>query len=400
MIGAVPRSRSGIRRGLALALCGLSVSALGCADENWLIEGVTQPPIVWTGEHVRIGTDLELEDWCPGTLDRLDGYTGELKELFSAPEEQVIGYYLFEYPLPMGTGSCRDAKDGCAYDGPDEVFLMTAHLPFEHEVVHTVGARQRKLPSFFEEGAATYWSDPAVFPDARLAIRDVRTVLDERWDLVDGQEDRVLGAHFTSFLVHRWGMERYVELLHTKAPSREQFEPAFAQIFGMSLDEAIDEYETIYDPQSYCTLETFRSSFYECGREPEYILDGSGEVEFDIDLSCANPDVVGPRTDGGGPPRIWQDMTIEVDGPVGPDGKTNGYVEFDEPAPGEPSTVSVEIKACDTDCYEVASNRWILEPNRDPDVVDFFTFRLRPGRYVMRVSRAADDPGTVRFRWE
>ncbi|MEI2613596.1 MAG: hypothetical protein V9G21_00765 [Methylotenera sp.] len=117
-------------------------------------------------------------------------------------------------------------------------------------------------------------------------------------------------------------------------------------------------------------------------------------MNFDLDISCVDPEVVGPSTPGGSGdgPRIWRDLTVDVE-------TETQNIKFDIPELGEPNTVIMDIKRCDTRCGDVMLNRWRLTPNHVIGNPNEFLIKLKAGRYVVRVSRAVDDPGPVHFGW-
>jgi hypothetical protein len=160
----------------------------------------------------------------------------------------------------------------------------------------------------------------------------------------------------------------------------------------MTLDDAIDDYEERWP---YCDVSAAQSSFYECAQPAQAIASGA-TVEFDLDISCMDPEVIGPSSlvSEDGVPRIWREITIEVE-------RSEYTVTFDVPELGEPNTVALEVKRCDTDCGVVMFNSRELRPDGTGVDTHFnvFSMTLLPGRYVLRVSRAADDPGPVRFTW-
>lgn len=360
------------------ALLG-SLLVLGGACRD---EGAERPPIVWQGEHIQVGTDLDLDAWCPGTLPRLDDYVGTLKEIFEAPEDHYVTYYL--YPPPVSDYACEGRFFACYTEGA----VFASDLLNTHEIVHAVSAAHGKMPHFFEEGAASYWG--YAFPDDFRGL-DIREVLEDHWSGGMSVAEYALAGHFSSYLIHTHGMTSYRALLRgtTKGQSRAQFEEVFEQAMGSTLDEAIDDYESEWP---YCDVAAMQRNFHDC-EQPAVKLP-AGEFEtFDLDISCADPEVVGPSTPGGSDdvPRIWRDLTLELE--------TGTHdIWFEVPALGEPNTVRMDIKRCDTRCGEVMDNTRRLEPDRMNNPNQFRT-KLTPGRYVVRVSRAADDPGPVRFGW-
>ncbi|MEI2613597.1 MAG: hypothetical protein V9G21_00770 [Methylotenera sp.] len=244
-----------------LTLLGLLVLGSACRDND-----EERPPIVWTGEHVQVGTDLDLDAWCPGTLPRLDSYVGTLKTLFEVPDDHVVTYYL--YPSPVTDYACQGRYLACFTQGA----VFTSDLLDTHELVHAVSAVYRAIPHFFEEGAASYWGH--AFP-ADFRGLDIRDVLDEYWSSGLPNSGYALAGHFMSYLVHTYGMERYLALLRTsnRQQSREDFEQAFEKTMGNTLDDAIDDYEAQWP---YCDVTATARSLHDCEQPAIKLPPGSG----------------------------------------------------------------------------------------------------------------------------
>lgn len=351
----------------------------GCGDDP-----VERPSIVWSGEHVQVGTDLDLDAWCPGTLPLLDRHVGLLKEMFDAPADHVVTYYLYPPPVTAHAAhACPEPLRACFT--PEGVF--TTDLLDLHEIVHGVQRAHGGLPHIFSEGGASYWGGTV---DADFRGLDIREVLDKLWSGGLGDRGYALAAHFTSYLIHTSGMEPYVALMRatSRNQSRKEFEQSFAHAMGMTLDDAIFDYE---EQWPYCDAWATQYWFHSCA-QPALVLPPGEDTQFDLDISCANPVVAGPSSlvSRDGVPRIWHDITIDLD-------RTAQFVLFDVPGPDEPNTVQVEVKPCNTDCGEAMFSTWSLHPGTG---FNAYSFDVVPGRHVVRVSRAADDPGPVRFRWD
>ncbi|MDC0720683.1 hypothetical protein [Nannocystis bainbridge] len=362
-------------------MAGLLVVGGGCRDRE-------RPPIVWAGEHVQVGTDLDLDAWCPGTLTLLDSHTALLKEMFDAPADHVVTYYL--YPSPISDRICPKPSTACYL--PDEGAAVTTDLFNLHEIVHAVQWAHGGMPHVFDEGAATYWGGRghgAGAEDARGL--QFRSLIDNAWSEGLGSRGYWLAAKFTSYLIHANGLESYVALLKATSwdQSRANFEKTFDQAMGMTLDDAISDYEAELE-WWYCDAPATQYWFHGCA-QPGDVLPTGETTHFDLDISCADPEVVGPSSHASpdGTLRIWRDITLELT-------STDQFITFDAPQDGEPSTVLVELKPCTTDCSLALTETVRLNPG--PDGTEFSPSVL-PGRYVLRVSRAAEDPGPVQIRW-
>ncbi len=340
------------------------------------------PAVVWMGEHVEVRSELDLTTWCPGTLPRLDGQVGALKDLFAAPEELVISYQL--HPPPLSGDLCAEGFLACYNKGS----VFSSDLLDTHEIVHAISASRRKLPHFFEEGAASYWGYhyPADFRGL-----DIREVLDKHWWSGMGPPEYALAAHFTSYLIHTHGVDRYRALLGEtwRGQTRTEFESSFIHALGVSLDETIDNYE---EKRPFCDVDSTQRRFYECSQPAIKLIPGEWST-FAIDISCSDPEVVGPSPLGAGDglPRIWRDITIDLE----------TYIQdltFEVPEAGEPNSVVMDVRRCDTYCADVMTYNWHLTPDNEIYPNEYNLYAL-PGRYVVRISRTADDPGPVRFVW-
>lgn len=358
-----------------LRFCALLVAipfvAHGCGDD-------AEPlPSAWKGQHVEIRTDLDLGAWCPGTLPRLDRQVGVLKDLFEVPDEYLVTYYL--YPPSSSDYPC----DAHACSNQDAVF--TVDLPDPHEIVHAVSSAHGDMPNFFEEGAASYWGASQY---ADFQGLDIREVLDASWSTrMTSPREYALAAHFTSYLVHTHGLAPYITLLQstTEDQTREAFEAAFELSLGLTLDEALDAY---LEQQPYCTVESARTWPLACSQPGVTLATGEWTL-LDLDISCDDPEVIGPtRAEFGwvSAPRIFREITIESE-------RVSNRVVMDFPGPEASDGVEVELKRCDTDCDKVMFNWQRIQPGIEN------VWLIPPGRYVLRVSRPADDPGPVRLRW-
>jgi hypothetical protein len=364
------------RAGIIVTLLTIS----GCQDEL--------PPIVWEGEHVRVGTDLEIGEWCPGTLTYVDDFAGAVAAKLEIDREP-FNYYV--YPPPLREHDvCSERAIGCWSRGA--VFATT--MPETHEIVHGVDAGEGLMPLPFEEGAATYFGGYPPLITVDYTELDIREELDVYWHEPFGEKRYALFGHFTSYLIHTHGLEPYVALTHTTKlrTARAAFDAAFEAAYGLPLDEAMDDYEANWP---YCPVEALQSSFFECEREP-IVIDGPDPEPFSFDISCGDPQVVGPDPNVNDVQKLWSTATIEFAGPG-----SYHNLKVEQPGVGEWNSAEIEFKRCDTDCGAVWHNMHVVRPaGLDAAAPNWFTFDAEPGRYVMRVSRNADDPGPVVFTLE
>ncbi len=357
--------------------------ASGCGEPLETHGGL--PPIVWEGEHLQVGTDLDMSGWCPGTLPYMDAVVATYKAMLEAPEDLKISYYMFDdVQTQCATG------DACA-NGAD---VYASELLANDALVHAVSSGVGVLPHFFAEGLASYLGggvDRKFFPEFLGAV------LDAAWARQLSIAEQVLAAHVVSELVHTDGLPTFVQLMRatTLEDRRPAFEAIFADVYGRSLDAVVADYLDRNDSHGNsltdCTsLQSITQWPHACAQAPYVVTEGVHV--FDLDISCAGPDVVGPsgrwgRALPGQPPRIWRDIAID----------SQGYgveLTWDTPAADPTSSVRIELHPCDTDCRRVAFHRKVYSPGDKGGQLD-----VPSGRYVMRVSRDADDPGPVQFSW-
>ena len=363
------------------------LAVLGCE------EPFDPPPIVWEGEHVQVGTELDLDHWCPGNLTYMDEYVGALQELYGVSLDAPVAYYLLEPPISQHD-VCPPEAIACLEGDA----VATTWLPHEHELVHAVARTHGNSPHFFEEGAATYFGTTDINRNVDYSLVGVRDRLAAHWEQGLDARGYALAAHFAAYLVDTYSMEAYLSMLRQswRTQSRSSFEGTFEQTIGVTLDEAIDDYEKNWP---FCHLEGTYSSALQCSKPAIQIRDEE-LVEFDLDMSCADPEVIGPVEDRNYGRVLWRDFVVEVDEPL----IVNVELELPE---GPPKGLTMIIKPCGTHCRDIEGNIWILDDYTfseniwqiaDPPVPGWWV-NLYPGRYVMRVMKDADDPGPVRFQF-
>ncbi len=367
--------------------------ATGCHEDDLLLGGVEPPPIVWEGETLRVGTELDTSQWCPGNFEIMERRVFALREEWGIDSDDLISYYIFDEPL-SAIGVCGSAANSvCTY--LESRIVATTEVPNVHELAHAVAASTGDLPSVFAEGAASFWGRPGrASGDLRAA--SLTEMLEEHWagGLTIHSGEYLRAADFTAYLTETYGLAPYRSLLQLAdhRQSRAEFEPIFLDAFGVDLDTAVDDYQQNWD---HCGDEAARSDFFACQQPPLVLGETNRDQLIDVDISCANPDVQGPIVfDESGEHRIWQDIAVEI-----PIKRVSESVLFESPALGEPNTVEVMITPCDTPCLHTQTDELTLRPRGTPTEPDTFSFELTAGRYAVRISRSADDPGPVRFRW-
>lgn len=117
-----------------------------CGDDE-----VARPPIIWEGEHLRYGTDSDLE-LCAGTLPYLDGVTGHLAKALEQPDATVDYYWL---PDGVDPYCANDNVLGCTPAERETFSTLAVH---QHELVHALRwPGTLYLP--LEEGLAEAYGD-------------------------------------------------------------------------------------------------------------------------------------------------------------------------------------------------------------------------------------------------
>lgn len=350
-------------------------------------------PIVWEGEHLRVGTDKDIDAWCPGTMPRMDAYTGGLKQVMGVPDDLVIDFYVLENPLEDYVGGCAEDSPGCS-DGA----AYSRFMPHDHELVHAVRYAEGLSHRAIEEGAASYWGDllapEGVAEEAELIrMGDVLEAADaDAMTLAD----YLRAAHFTSYLVHQYGTSANKTLLReTEWGMRtHQLDEVFERLVGSSIDEVIAEYEGSWP---WCGEEAMRSSFFDCSAPAIGLCAGPVDTHplvsldfevswfdhaFEFDVSCADSQVIGPRLG-----RIWRHAVVEV--PIGGTHTLGAVSDID------PADVKVTVKRCDTDCARATP---IQVPVSDIGAV-VIDVEFDPGRYLVRLEAKEETAGPIAIGW-
>lgn len=274
----------------AVLLSLLAVVTVGCSDDT------ARPPIVWEGEHVRFGTDSDLE-LCAGTLPYLDGAAGHLADILQQPDTTIDYYWLPDGLEPY----CEDLL-GCT---PNEREVFSKLPVHQHELVHAL-----RWPDLLylplEEGLAEAYGDDwdPVYP----VSGGIEYLLRE-WEhgkRVPGNAYPLAG-HFVSYLRVEHGVDSLLELNRATDPSDSfaSLEGAFLDVYGVELAEELDRYEDAY-PE--CNQTFYRDNSYDCSRNvvaaptlPEQA------TEVTVSLSCEDPAVLGPRFEAR-----WTSVTLDV----------------------------------------------------------------------------------------
>lgn len=300
------------------------LAAVGCGDAP------TRPPIVWEGEHLRFGTDSDIE-LCAGTLPHLDGVAGHLGRVLAAPNATIDYYWLPDGLEPYCTGDPL----GCT-SGEHEVFsTLSIH---QHEIVHALRwPRVMYLP--LEEGLAEAHGDDwdpfyPVSGDVEHLLREYgggRGIPGEAYPLA---------GHFVSYLRARHGVDALLAMDRASdwSDSFASFERVFGEVYQVDLLDELDRYEETY-PR--CDQTFYRDRSFDCGRNLVAAPDRPGEeTSVTVSMSCEDPAVLGPRFD-----LRWTTATLDVQVP-------GRYFVFAGRADGQHAW-PVRFRRCDGSCSDV-----------------------------------------------
>lgn len=338
-----------------LALAG------ACADER------EPPPIIWEGEHLRFGTEEDESTICGGTLTYLDQTVGHLVEVFDRPDIMVDYYW-----LPDGVEAFCDSDTlGCSsVDGAFSRFAI-----HQHELTHAV-----RYPSGLyqplEEGLADAFGDDWDPPPYDFE-GEIEDLLQNPGQHLPG-DGYALAGHFVSYLRTTHGIDPLIALDSTTEydSSFSAVEPAFEQAFGISLDDAITDYETSY-PR--CPLRAYRDKTVDCDRN---VLPAPAEVGARVDhvvpLACDDPTVLGPRSD-----ERWNTVALDVQVP--------GIYYFLASPQTDIDLELIRLTSCDLDCFDFADDAFSHVTGTEIG----FGECLSPGRYLFRFASKGEGTGGV-----
>jgi hypothetical protein len=282
----------------------------------------------------------------------------------------VIEYYWVPdlwYDQPW----CREPAAGCA----DGKRVYSEYVPHEHEFVHAV--RRDGLPAVFEEGLAELFSDLGwtAEPSPREDLIDMLEASE-----IYGLADYSRAAHFMSFLVETHGIAPFLKLaeLGDREDSYGKVRRDFEKAFGMSLDQALSDYED-YPDFPDCNPAVYTDRRVACAEPGITLAPGPGmHAELPIELDCSAEGVLGPLSG-----YMYIETTLEI----APE--FNGlpvwlYLTGDL----TPETSALLVR-CDSRCGD-SMMRWL-----DGEWPGVYLSDFEPGRYLLRVFRPVEDPGMV-----
>lgn len=344
--------------------CALAVLP-GCGEGPPL----PPPPIVWTGDHVRFGTNADVSELCAGTLPYLDGVAGYLGEVFERSPNNMLDYYW----MPDGlAGYCRNpTTHGCV----SEQGTFSLYAVHQHELVHAV-----RYPNLLylplEEGLAEAYGDDW---DLSFGLEaDINSVLEDPGGFSPNGYTRA--GHFSSYLREEYGPGALAELNDQTdyTDNYEVFERAFAPIYGKTVAEVITEYEAEYVD---CTPGDFRDRSFECTKNVIVApTDIDEPLELELSMACDDPAVLGPRRGVR-----WRTLTLEIRDP----GRYFISTTLDEGV----SSRLIRVKSCQRTCFDLMEDELSTSFGSSVDG----EFCLAAGRYLFKYEVDEPDEATYYF---
>lgn len=380
--------RLSTKRAFLVAAVAATSIAAGCTSPSEI-----DAPYVWEGEHVVVRSDAPLEKWCAGSLSSVDAFVAEAKRVHETPKDAVVTSYVLADPLES-YGVCPSyvspetgqPAGGCAIEQTVYTRGLTA---IQHELIHAVRAYHDLTPRFFEEGAASYWSGDAgaVVEDwTTLSLQATFAASRERFMT---PSEYMLAASFTSYLVYTYGAPAQAEFLRRVDwdASLDEVETAFLHTNGVSLQGAFEDYHRNWPK---CSLGAMGLASDCAGEAIPLACNTWGYTpspELELDLSCDDPDTVGPLPSSLGSV-VRQDVVLELTDPSA----TTIFLGIRPDDWDEEATIAT-FKACTADCAKA-------EPIQVPtNGVAYAILGTEPGRYLLRITRPAGSPAGVRVSW-
>ncbi len=264
MFSPLHRSASRFRASILLSLLG------ACGNDF-------ETHYEWEGEHIHFLSEHE-DPPCAGTMLYLDTYTAILQQTLSS--DASVTYHWLGSPESLDS-VCPDGAAGCSTSNL-AYSLSPIHL---HEIVHALEPTHPAGNKFFTEGLATILGDTYYAPPVSMLASLSET---EQWTQTNEQYG--IAAHFTSFLVARYGLDRVRDFAKEASIADEGAELAFANFFDTSAAELF----ALYTDYPACKLDTLHIPLYEC------LIDNSppssvGLWTFENTLSCDGEQTIGPH---------------------------------------------------------------------------------------------------------
>lgn len=346
-------SRSAPKAGASLALL------LGCGAQPL-------PTIVWSGEHLNVGADAELDEVCGGTFGYLDRYVGALKKRLGNSSEYTVDYYW----VPDGAEPfCSNERGvvGCISEGN----VFSEEVALEHELVHACNLEHGYSHPLLEEGMAVFWGDDVVLPEDP---RSLEAALDDTASRgVLSREHYPTAGLLMSVLVRDLGERDSLELARSVG-----FEDPESHV-NIALEDAygvpFSEFASSFEDEERCRQHRFRDAGPSCEAAAKLsCTDPLIPMSARIELECGSSEIIGPDFE-----EIWTAVTFNV--PQSEQATRSFWIRVTAADTGEfPAWATVRLERCGSGC-----GRFVEE------VSELAMVELLPGAYRLRFSRRIDE---------
>lgn len=311
----------------------------------------------WTSDGLEAcgGTFEYMETWLVAFRERVGEHDNPARHTF---------YWLSEEDF--ATEPCS-AGFACAF--PRSNVIYSTIIPHEHEIVHT--ELDARPPSILREGAAEVFG--SIESPFETEVADLDPLLDA--DQIPGYGYPTAGR-FSRFIIERHGLDAYFELYEhlDGARGRDAIAAGVDDVLGVELSTLVADFEQ----SSPCSVDRWRYFDRECTTLPLTAWKSAARWAEEIDLSCAAPDVIGPRRD-----LVWTRRALEVE-------QTGSYELTLESA--DPSA-QVTVFACDVDCFD--GQPTTVTPTASIATGGRSTVFLEAGRHWLQVEHAAGSDAPV-----
>lgn len=329
-------------------------------------KGDDKPPIVWKGEHLRFGTNEDPARLCGGTLPYLDRYAGHLRGRLGGPAEPVNFYWIPDDQARApycSVVACTNARS-----------VFSAVAPDEHELVHAIHYRDHVAARPLEEGFAELYGDDA---DIRPRVAgDIDALLRTDPGTAVSALHYPLAGHFVSFLAVEFGeerLERFAVASNLRDPY-DQTAATFTEVFGQSLESAIETYESSYP---VCQHLAYRDNGFDCAGEATPV--STSGTSLTVTLDCSDAQVIGPRYG-----ERWTKRVIEV--------SQAGVHRLTATKTGGTTGGRVRVTRCGAGCADAPNVTTVSVPAGSERTVSAC---LPAGRHVVRFAVAENDTGDM-----
>ncbi|MCH9687434.1 MAG: hypothetical protein K0V04_38725 [Deltaproteobacteria bacterium] len=349
-------SHDDLRTRLSLTLWAIAATLTGCSDEPAL------PPVAWESDVLRVRVEDPTTVICEGSFEAIERHATLVRDVLALDgRDRILDYSVVE-PDSIGQW-CSSTSTACTHSPPGQVFTATPVLL--HEVTHAVrilNPDTRLLSPALEEGMAVLYGDE-VFR-AQTPPLMAESLLQEQIVTVD---QYLRTGLLTNILVQRHGLDDFMRFDRLAATTPE--DEAFAEVFG----ETKDQFAQAADDHEACAPQQWREPLLECDDAPVMPDPATGRIVLTGNLSCGDPQVVGPTFS-------WMTTTRHF------------RVLESHSSPGHrvdvPRGTTVELVGCQAGCPERYYYDYFAGPVRG-----YFP-TLEPGDYVVRLTRpVADDAG-------